>query len=628
MKPLTDRDIARLTLWLEEKQDFVFLETSWVNNENRCSYLFLDPVNWLVCEKPEQASSFLEEARNFQLQGYFLAGWFSYEFGYLLEPSLFSLSTDGNGPFAVLGVFQEPIVFDHEADNAQSIKMLTGTVGISEPEYDIHGLRTNITKQEYLQAIDKIKKYLIAGDTYQVNYTLKLCFEFSGSISSFYRALRRNQSVSYGSWIRYGGLDVLSFFPELFFRSDRETITVKPMKGTMARGRTAEEDFPRQEKLRTDLKNISENVMIVDLLRNDLGRLLHGSGGGKVSPRSLFDVDVYETLLQMTSTIDGIRKSPQMPDVRQIMYSLFPCGSVTGAPKIRTMNIIHELEKEPRGVYCGAIGFYNADEAIFNVPIRTVVLKGKKGEMGVGSGIVFDSNPEAEWDESILKGEFLSRPNPSFQLIETLLWEPPSGYWLFEEHLDRLCASAKYFLFSCDRRRIIETLLQEAEMFSQTMRVRLLVGKDGSIEITSAKMDRSQFSGVKQAGGAEPMPVAVFSSQIVDPENIYLYHKTTQRQLFVEERQKAVANGFFEVLFVNIHGEVTEGSVSNIFISGEGQLLTPPVKCGLLAGTFRRHLLEKGDAIERVLRKEDIVNAKEVYIGNSVRGLVRVRVQN
>ncbi|MDW7773325.1 MAG: aminodeoxychorismate synthase component I [Desulfobulbaceae bacterium] len=626
MKPLSDREIAQLSSWLENRQDFVFLDTSRVTEENHRSCLFLDPVKWLICGNRDQAALFFQECRELRQQGYFLAGWFSYEFGYLLEPSLYRASEKIAGPFSVLGVFKNPIIFDHHADNSGRISGLTGAQAIREEKYSISDVRTNVSELEHRQALEKIKHYLAAGDTYQVNFTLKLRFGFNGSVSSCYRALRRNQSVSYGAWIRRQGKDILSFSPELFFRADTEKVTVKPMKGTMSRGRTTAEDVSRMKALRRDAKNVSENVMIVDLLRNDLGRFLHKSGGGSVRPRSLFDVEVYETLLQMTSTIDGVPAVRGNPQFDEIVEALFPCGSVTGAPKIRTMEIIHELEKEQRGVYCGAIGFCSDREAFFNVPIRTVVLEEGKGEMGIGSGIVHDSDPEAEWEECLLKGAFLTRPAPAFQLIETLLWQPGSGYWLFREHMERLLESAAYFFFTCDRQQITGRLAEEAQSFETPRRVRLLLHRDGSMAISSSPIQQAEAPAGGQNHLRGSLPLVRFSDRRTDPKNIHLYHKTTERKLYTEERHRALAQGCFEVLFCNMDGEATEGSVTNIFIREQGRLLTPPVGSGLLAGTFRRFLLEKGDAVEQRLSREDVLAAETLYVGNSVRGLVQVRL--
>ncbi len=627
MKPFSEKEITQLCSWLDNEQDFVFLETSRVTPEEYSSFLFVDPERWLVCEDSNQVDTFFDEAVNLQQKGYFLAGWISYEFGYLLEPSLFSLSNGIDSPWAVLGVFRKPLVFDHRNNNGQLITALAGNRDISKKDYNVHALSTNMKKREYLQAIEKIKEYIIAGDTYQVNYTLKLLFDFRGSAAGFYQDLRRNQSVSFGAWIRQGGRDVMSFSPELFFKANHKHVTVRPMKGTMVRGRTPREDVSMREALREDLKNRSENVMIVDLLRNDLGNLLYRNGGGTVMPRSLFDVEVYETLLQMTSTIEGIPQEKKMFSIQEILRALFPCGSVTGAPKIRTMEIIHELEGEPRGVYCGAIGFCSSEEAVFNVPIRTVELDSHRGRMGIGSGIVFDSDPDAEWDESLLKGNFLTSPTPKFQMIETLLWLPDRGYWLLKEHVDRLAASAAYFLFVFEREHAVALLEEKAHEFSESMRVKLLLHRDGTVEIHSSVLNMAGKPDADEVLTGEPLPKVVFSSKCTDRNNVHLYHKTTLRELYNNERQMALAKKYYEVLFTNAEGEVTEGSFTNIFIARDGKLLTPPVQCGLLAGTFRSYLLEKGKALEQVLTKEDIRQTDGVYVGNSVRGLVQVEVE-
>jgi len=628
MHPLSEQVITNLLNWLGDQEEFIFLDCARANGEEYHSYLFLEPVRWLVCTEKDGAVQFLVEADELRQAGYHLAGWIGYEFGYLLETSLRHLCPD-TPPYAVLGVFGEPLVVDHRSGDAPpALEALLQDAGDGPSEsFAVRDFRTNIAREKYLQAIARIKDYIVAGDTYQVNYTLKLMFHFSGFPSALYGALRRSQAVSYGAWIRQGGREIMSFSPELFFRADRDGITVRPMKGTIRRGRTLAEDARQREILAADIKNRSENVMIVDLLRNDLGRLLHATGGGFVQPRSLFDVEVYETVQQMTSTINGIPRQRNVPSLQETLPAIFPCGSVTGAPKIRTMEIIRELEVEPRGVYCGAIGFSSAGETVFNVPIRTVVLDGERGEMGIGSGIVYDSDPEAEWQESLLKGKFLTLPQPEFQLIETLLWLPGKEYWLLDQHLERLSGSAAYFLFACDRSAVENLLRQAAEQFAAPMRVRLLLHRDGSVDISATKLD-PDFQPVEGTGGtaASPLQKVTFSPLPTNPDDIHLYHKTTQRQLYSEEREKALAGGFVEVLFVNTSGEVTEGSISNIFIRKDGRLLTPPIECGLLAGTFRKYLVDRGMVSEAVVTMDDIRQAEEVYIGNSVRGLVQVAV--
>lgn len=623
MKPLSDEAIARLTSRLAQEDDFVFLESSRVTEENHQSLLFSRPHKRLVCMVGDDGADFLARADSFREQGYFLAGWLAYEFGYLLEPRLRPFlpgkKSSLERPLAVLGVYNEPLVFDHKIGSSNGGREWS-TTEIGGDSFSCTQLQSTLSREQYLQAIKKIQEYICAGDTYQVNFTLHLDFLFNGSVGALYRTLRRNQSVSYSAWIRHDGRDILSFSPELFFTADSAKIRVRPMKGTMARGRTEAEDDEHRRELCSDPKNRSENVMIVDLLRNDLGRLLHAGGGGTVIPRSLFDVETYESLLQMTSTIDGVPVGNGPLSLTSLMTALFPCGSVTGAPKIRTMEIIHELEKQARGVYCGAIGYAGPEKSCFNVPIRTLELSGGQGRMGIGSGIVADSDPESEWQESLLKGNFLTRREPEFQLIETLLLEPDEGFFLLDFHLERLADSARYFHFTYDP-EIINSRLQETEIESNhRQRVRLRLHRDGRVKVTSTLLtDDSALTGQLKV---------IFSKQQVNPDDPHLFHKTTWRSLYDSERKLSNDRGCFEVLFTNTLGQVTEGAISNLFIlTGENLLLTPPISCGLLAGTYRRMLLEDGRAVEQILTVDDVLAAEEVYVANSVRGLVRVQVQ-
>lgn len=628
MQPLSMQEVTALVRWLAEREEFVFLDNARPGGEEYRSLLFLDPQRWLICTEPAQAGEFLAEAAALQQQGYFLAGWFAYEFGYLLEPALQGLCAGSASPYAVLGVFADPLILDHRRDHHRLLADLIGSPAPAPLALPvIEDLHLNMERAEYLQAVERIREYIAAGDTYQVNYTLKLKFTWRGTAAELYAGLRRNQAVAYGAWIRQGGREIMSMSPELFFRADSGRVTVRPMKGTMGRGRTLAEDALRRQKLRDDPKNRSENVMIVDLLRNDLGRFLHAAGGGRVVPRSLFDVETYATLLQMTSTIDGFPASPRPPILGEILRALFPCGSVTGAPKIRTMEIIRELEKEPRGVYCGAIGYCGAGEAVFNVPIRTLVLRDGQGEMGIGSGIVADSEPAAEWAESLLKARFLAGASRDFRLIETLLWRPGAGYWLLAEHLQRLTDSAAYFFFRCAREEVVAALAGAAQQWTAPMRVRLLLDRAGGMAISAAPCDARPVIDPDLVPAGEPLPVAVFAVQPTDREDAFLFHKTTERHLYLAERERALAAGCFEVLFANREGEATEGSISTLFVRDGDRLLTPPLQCGLLPGTFRQLLLAQGRAVERVLRREEVCAAAEVYVGNSVRGLVRVRVR-
>ncbi len=595
--------------------------------------LFLSPVRRMTYYEGQNASGFLEEIQKYQEAGYYLAGWVAYEFGYMIEPalqSLFQQPGDRGILLADLGVYKRRYTFDHRTGLCDFPGL--PQYPLKTDAYSISNVTLSQTKQEYIDAIGKVLDYIRAGDTYQVNYTLKLLFDFSGSPEGLYKVLRRNQSVSYGAYIRTGKRRVLSFSPELFFRKRDGKVVVRPMKGTMKRGRTLAEDAARQDELARDIKNRSENVMIVDLLRNDLGRLMHCTGTGSVGVSSLFDVEVYETLLQMTSTItaETTREALGSLSLSDIFKSLFPCGSVTGAPKIRTMQIIDELEQGRRGVYTGAIGYLAPNgDMMFNVPIRTVTLDGEKGEMGIGSGIVFDSDPEEEWQECLLKGSFLTGPAAEFQLIETLLYHPDDGYVFLNDHLKRLSSSASYFLFSCDLESIRAKLLEYARKLDGTCkRVRLTLEKDGTVSVSSKQCEQPRSLRLPKSPSHGIFPRVSLSKTRIDTGASWLFHKTTMRDVYDREFAQAREEGLFDVFFCNTKGEVTEGCITNVIVYKEGEFITPPVHCGLLPGVMRDKLLQDGERPLRVsvLTLDDVLQADALFFCNSVRGVVQVQL--
>lgn len=625
--PLSDSALRALLSFLGNQQQFVFLETTRPDAENHRSLLFLQPVAGLRYWSSESPARFFSQVENYLTGGYYLAGWWAYEMGYLLEPALSrEWHPRGEEPvlLADLGVYCQPHVFDHLTGSFSGAGPWPRGPDHPAPAYELSYPRPNQQREDYLAAIARIKRFIEAGDTYQVNYTLKLLFDFAGSAEAFYRALRRSQSVSYGAYLRDGDRRIMSFSPELFFRKKGSLCTVRPMKGTIRRGCTPEEDARLADFLGSDEKNRSENVMIVDLLRNDLGRLCRP---GSVSAQALFQVESFESLHQMTSTVQGELRPRVSP--AELFQALFPCGSVTGAPKIRTMEIIRDLELEPRGVYTGAIGYFSpGGEAVLSVPIRTLVLDGLRGEMGVGSGIVADSDPETEWEECLLKSRFLTDPSPEFELIETMVWLAGEGYWLLALHLDRLLASARRFGFAADGEAIKQKLEILAGQFPQgPQRVRLTLAKDGRLaaSFTPCASPVREFP----VDSGFNLPRIRFSGCSVNSRDGLRYHKTTCRELFDREREKAIAAGYLEVLFVNERGEVTEGSITNLFIRRAGRLLTPPVSCGLLNGIFRRHLMTTSllPVEERVLMPADLQQSEAVYVANSVRGLVQVEIE-
>jgi len=373
--------------------------------------------------------------------------------------------------------------------------------------------------------------------------------------------------------------------------------------------------------------------MIVDLLRNDLGRLTHECGDDKVITKSLFNVERYESVLQMTSTIFTKTDTNVFSQVsmQAFLKALFPCGSVTGAPKIRTMEIIRELEPLPRGVYTGAIGYFAPDgDAVFNVPIRTIRLRDGKGEMGIGSGIVQDSDPAQEWEECLLKAHFLTRSQAVFSLFETILLEKDDGYWLLDYHLERLQQSADYFLFRYDKELLMSALEKmELENTVDFVRVRVSLQKDGSITTESVPCEPPQRRCLpeKPKEESETLPLISLSVKQVDSSSSFFFHKTSHRQLFQEEFARAQEEGLFDIIFQNERGEITEGCITNLILYKDGQYLTPSVSSALLAGTMRRELLgdSKPVIVEQALSHKNLQQAEAVFCCNSVRGVVQVR---
>ncbi|HLF20504.1 MAG TPA: aminodeoxychorismate synthase component I, partial [Bacteroidota bacterium] len=485
----------------------------------------------------------------------------------------------------------------------------------------ISSLRPSVTEPEYLKAVRKIKGYIEDGDTYQVNHTFKLKFDFSGSAADLYCRLRNAQHVAFSAFIRLEGSSILSFSPELFFRTEKNAITLKPMKGTSPRGRTLEEDQQMKSELSRSEKNRAENLMIVDLLRNDVGKIAR-TGTVKVS--KFFEIEKYDTVFQATSTIRA--KLRPGWTVAEIIRSLFPSGSVTGAPKIRTMQIINEVETEPRGIYTGAIGFVSPKrQSVFNVAIRTVVLdhSSKTGEMGIGSGIVHDSIPEEEYRECFLKAKFLTEPREEFGLFETIRWDIEKGWSLLSGHLRRLRNSARYFDFKFSSSSVASVLHNcEKDLRTQTKgsanyRVKITLERDGSVSATHSEL--------KPLADRQ---LAALSGEKTYSRDRFLFHKTTNRRIYDESLRRAEALGLFDFIFLNENDELTEGARSNLVVRKGEKYYTPPVRCGVLPGVFRAGLFtRRGIPVEeKALHVGDLEQADGVFLCNALRGMVKVQL--
>jgi para-aminobenzoate synthetase/4-amino-4-deoxychorismate lyase len=607
---------------VESTPNAILLETSRFDAANRHSYLFLNPTRILTANTFDEIPELFAQIEAALAEGLYIAGYLSYECNGHFEPTTARALEPNALPLAYLAAYPAPIVFDHATGH-----FLTPTPQLpTPPPTHTAPVLTNpilrIPDTDYLAAIEKIKNYISAGDTYQVNFTDAITFPATLAPSTLFTSLSQHQTVAYGAFLNVANHQILSLSPELFFRIDAATnkITTRPMKGTMPRGLDAIEDTAAALRLQRDEKNRAEHVMIVDLLRNDLGRI---STPGSVHVDDLFAIERYQTLLQMTSTISAhLRPRTTFYD---IFRAMFPCGSITGAPKIRTMQIIRELEAHPRGIYTGAIGFIAPDRsATFSVAIRTLVLHNGEAHMGVGGGIVADSIPEDEHRECLLKASFLTRPHQPFELIETILFD--QQYIRLPLHLDRLESSAAYFDFACDRTSIEAQLRAFAHFLDprQRHRVRLLLAPAGTLTLTSQPL----------ATESPTIPPAVairLSPHRTRSTDRFLRHKTTNRHLYDQQLAAARADGFDEVIFLNERGELTEGAISNLFLEKAGnpeqagKLLTPPLSSGVLPGIMRRHLLEtRADIEERVLTLADLQPPNTLWLCSSLRGLRRV----
>ncbi len=554
--------------------------------------VYSQPKKVIATNDPAAIANSLRQMEEHVRAGREVAGFLSYEAGYALEPQLAPLQSISSDMLLWFGIFDNAEVLDeihfHESELMERIE----------------GIVPAISRSEYFEKLDAIRELIAAGEVYQINFTYPV--EFKPSLSSWqlFVDLCRRHPVPYAAFINTGDRQIVSFSPELFFRIENQNIRVKPMKGTAPRGLTLEQDERRGQELSDSEKNRAENVMIVDLMRNDLSRICRT---GSVRTMRLFEVERFPSIWQMTSTIQGELKDGCT--IEETFRALFPSGSVTGAPKIRAMQHIARLERSSRGVYTGAIGFFAPGEAHFNVPIRTVVMQEGHGVLGVGSGITHDSISAEEWEECQWKTAFLTNQVPEFQLLETLLWD--GEYKLLSEHLDRMKASAVYFGYSFDERKIRSELLEYAAQLSAgPKRVRATSVRDGDVHIEHVDAPSKRFERVRIA------------SQRVSSQDRFLYHKTTNRELYDLELKAAVAAGFDDALFFNERGELTEGSIFNVFLVKDGTWKTPPVRCGLLPGTFRaRFLRDNPDAREEILSMDDLTSADRIYVCNSVRGM-------
>ncbi|MBN1983721.1 MAG: aminodeoxychorismate synthase component I [Chitinivibrionales bacterium] len=596
----------------------VFLDSARVHRgADLSSYLFIRPVQQVVAHDVESVLTTLETIDTLS-RDYWVAGFVCYEaFSALrLFGSLPAAVRMSPLPLVWFGVFEEPFIFDHSTGSWNKALPLHNSTPheTSAPATMLNcTLQTvdTISSDHYRTCIEAIREQIRQGNTYQVNYTYDVSVSTQASSFELYTHLRQMQRTPYCAYIQNEYGEVMSFSPELFFKQNRRSILLKPMKGTLPRGLSAAADETAKAFLAADEKNRAENLMIVDLIRNDIGRLCI-KGGVRVP--KLFEIETHPTVHQMTSTVTGtMRKNIRFSD---IVAALFPCGSVTGAPKISTMSIINRLESGSRGVYCGMIGYTSPQKrAVFSVPIR--ILQRPRGAVDwqyrVGGGIIWDSTAQQEWAECHDKYAFLKRSRPQFSLVETIAYRG-GAFRFLQNHRKRMAASARYFDFpfsSPDFATICSASIADCNKTCQ-YRIRILLQQDGSFSFERVLLS-------KEACLRFPVTFELREADKCDP---FLFHKTTFRPWY----QKAVPQECFDIIFCDTEGRICEGGRSTIFMRKEGILFTPSLEMGILPGILRSHLIKKGMARECILTRKDLYGAEAVFCGNSVRGLVAVEL--
>ncbi|MCZ8513127.1 aminodeoxychorismate synthase component I [Paenibacillus filicis] len=582
-------------------QEFLLFEfNDRLNNQE--NMIFRNPVKIISAAQVNEVMPALREIDEAVKEGYYAAGYVSYEAAPAFD-SAFQVCGNANMPLLWFGLFHEPEYTKKDTD-----------IQYRKGEFNLSEWKPNISMETYQKHIALIKDAILRGDTYQVNYTIRLLNDFEGDDFSFYQCLSQSQRGQYSAYLQTGRFRILSASPELFCYWDGRKIVTKPMKGTVKRGLTNEEDRTYHEFLETSIKNRAENLMIVDLLRNDLGRVAEA---GSVNVDKIFEIETYPTVLQMTSTISAATQEKK--SLTDIFSALFPCGSITGAPKVSTMGLIAELEQVPREVYCGAVGFVSPNGfSVFNVAIRTVVVDTllNTAVYGVGGGITWDSTSEDEYNEILTKAALLTENKKSFELFETIRLEN-GNYTLLDYHLNRMKSSAKYFDIPF-REHEVNSLLEEYSIqhSNELRRIKLLMSMNGESRIESEPL-QLMINDIKKVS---------FAGSPINPKNRFLYHKTTYREMY--ERLKESRPDVFDVLLWNEKGEITEFTIGNIVLEIGGKKFTPLKECGLLPGTFREYLLQAGQIEECILTKEDIKRASKSWLINSLRNWVPVEFVN
>ncbi len=559
--------------------------------------LYRQPRELVVAKEMDEVLPALEQVRSALRAGNHAAGFLAYEAGYAFDPELGESARKGSGPLVCFGLYS-----GHETPDLGQF--------LPSPEGAYIGpVRPRISEAGYEAAARTVRDHLFAGDFYQANLTFPCEVALAGDPLAVYARLRTASLAGWGGLLCHQDFSIISLSPEQFFTLRGGILEARPMKGTAPRRSNPEADRAEAEALASDAKQRAENLMIVDLMRNDLARL---SVAGSVEVPELFSVETYPTLHQMVSRIRARLRAGC--DAIDVLSTIFPCGSVTGAPKVAAMKALARLEPEPRGAYTGSMGWIEpGGDAAFNVLIRSLdwPRPGSRARLGLGSGLVVDSKPSDEWAECLLKGDFVRRRAQDFDLIETMGFDPSEGIVELERHLDRMRNSAQDLDFRFDRHAARNEL--QAATFGRKQRamVRLLLSRSGAMAIQLKHYDDVAELPVKVA--VRPLPV--------DPADFRLRYKTTDRRFLDQVRQQS---GEFETLFVDPEGKLTEGSRTSLFVERGGRLLTPPLSRGLMPGLLRAKLIEEGKAVEAELSPDDLKG--NFYVGNIVRGLIPARL--
>lgn len=552
---------------------------------------FIDPLHIICAETAEEVGPALLAIETYLDQGYYVAGYLAYEASTGIDPSL-KTYMNNNYPLLWFGVYSHFREFDIGA--------------IEDGRFAFGEWAPNISSAAYQDSIERIKNHIRNGNTYQVNFTFRLRSAYSGDPLSLAKTLFTAQSSAYCAYINLGKIHVCSASPELFFEHADNTIVSRPMKGTVKRGASSAEDKEKELWLKDSIKNRAENVMIVDMIRNDMGRIAEV---GSVHVDKLFSVERYPTVFQMTSTVSAATTRSSV----DVLRNMYPCASITGAPKVKTMEIIRELETEPRGIYTGSIGYFLPNNrAQFNVAIRTVVvdLAASTAEYGVGGGVVWDSQAADEFNECKIKAQILTYREPVFELLESMLWTPLHGYVLLDRHLDRMQEAAHYFGFPCQRDQLLDQLKAATRGARDAAKVRLTMDRSGKSTVTLEPVT----SMIGKVVGLAETPI--------NTQSCFTYHKTTNRRIYTEALARHA--DAVDLLLLNEQGAVTESCIGNLVVRKGIEFTTPELRGGLLNGVLRAQLLHDNKITESRVMPDDLFYADEIYIINSVRGWMKL----